>query len=140
MQCCRNRDTPQRGRKLSKKLSPSNSICRNRDTPQSGRKLASLSSSILFIPQKQRYPAEGTKTFVFPLLSLRACVEIEIPRRGDENLALAASSISSYRRNRDTPQRGRTPGFVYHYVSAHFRRNRDTPQRGRKRDVLNVLY
>ncbi len=89
--------------------------------------------------------------------SLYTMVEIEIPRRGDENflyIHIWKSILNS--RNRDTPKRGRKPvmndchslytmveieiprrgdeNFLYIHIwkSILNSRNRDTPKRGRK--------
>ena len=110
---CRNRDTPQRGRKRFE--SWNNCIfhkCRNRDTPKRGRKPFRVVPILpLFLLQKQRYPEEGTKTArckpeAFKTLQKQRypeegtktvlpnhytrnfSVEIEIPRRGDENMCV----------------------------------------------------
>ena len=63
---------------------------------------------------------------------IRGRVEIEIPRRGDENLTKNFLSLKLISVEIEIPRRGDENFSSFDLSEIYFSRNRDTPQRGRK--------
>ena len=106
---------------------------RNRDTPSRGRKLRYALRYGLSLIVEIEIPRRGDENdSKAGIIAYFTSVEIEIPRRGDENhFVLFQFCRCFYCRNRDTPKRGRK---LLDVNRKHLKpcRNRDTPKKGRK--------